>query len=255
MALYKADVTVLHVRPFGEADRLATLLSPEHGKIRAVARGARRGRALAAAIQPFVRAELVLWHGRQLDGISQAEVRQARRGLSQALETVAAAAYCCELAEAFASERQEALELVAALDAALDAIERQGPAGRRAEVLRWFDLRLLAVSGFAPELASCTGCGRALGEPDGAVGFSPEGGGALCPECAPQTPGSVRLSGTALRALRHLHTVEVAAAERVRIGPRTLAEMDQALRLQLQGILQRPLRTRALLDTGSTAVP
>lgn len=255
MALYKAQAIVLRVQPFGEADRLATLLSPEHGKIRAVAKGARRGRALAAAIQPFVHAELVLWQGRQLDGISQAEVRQSRRGLSLALETVAAAAYCCELADGFASERQEAPELFAALGAALDALERQGATGRLAELLRWYDLRLLGVSGFSPDLDACTGCGVAIGEPDGPAGFSPEGGGVLCAECARQTAGSVRLAANALRALRHLARVEAAEAERVRIGPRTMAEIDLALRLQLQGILQHPLRSRALLEAEPPRVP
>ena len=255
MGLYKAEAVVLRVQPFGEADRLATLLSPEHGKIRAIAKGARKGRALAAAIQPFVQVDLVLWQGRQLDGVSQAEVQTARRGLSVALETVAAAAYCCELADAFASERQEAVDLYGALAQVLDAIERQGPAGRLAELLRWFDLRLLAVSGFSPDLRACTGCGQAIGAPDGAVGFSAEGGGVLCADCALQTPGSVRLSGTALRALRHLGGVGAPEAERVRIGPRTMGEMDLALRLQLQGILQHPIRSRVLLDAEPPAGP
>lgn len=255
LALYKAEAIVLRVQPFGEADRLATLLSPEHGRIRAVAKGARRGRALAAAIQPFVHADLVLWQGRQLDGISQAEVRDARRGLSLALETVTAASYCCELAEGFAAERQEAPELFSALGGVLDALGRQGPTGRLAELLRWFDLRLLGVSGFSPELDACTGCGRGIGEPDGPVGFSPEGGGVLCAECAHQTPGSVRLAPNALRALRHLARVGAVDAERVRVGPRTMAEMDRALRLQLQGILQRPLRSRVLLEAEPPRAP
>ena len=249
MALYKAEAIVLRVQPFGEADRLATLLSAAHGKIRAVAKGARRGRGLAAAVQPFVQAEMVLWQGRQLDGISQAEVRHPRRGLAAALETLAAAAYCCELAEGFATERQEAPELFAGLAAVLDALERQGPAGRVGELLRWCDLRMLAASGFSPELHACTACGRPLGEPPGPVAFSPEGGGLLCPDCAGGEPGAPPLAPTALRAIRHLAAVPAEGAERVRIGPRTMADIDRALRLQIQGILQRPLKSRSLLES------
>ncbi len=241
---------MLRVRELGEADRLVTLLSPEEGKVAAVARGARRATAsLAASVQVFTHLRLVLWRGRTLDGIRLAEVVDAHRDLMADLGLMTAASYCCELAEAFATERQEAGTAFTHLAEALAGLERQGRDGRVAELLRWFDLHLLSDAGYAPALAACAVCGAPIAEPEGRLAFSAQEGGLVCPGCAGTTSQPLWLSTNAVRALRHLAEVDLARAERVRVGPRTMREMDRALMAQIQGILQRPLKTRALLDS------
>jgi len=249
MAVYRCEAIVLRVQPFAEADRLATLLSPE-GRLRAIAKGAQRGRsALSAAVQPFVRARLVLWRGRQLDGISQAEIVEAHRRLAEDVGLLAAGSYCCDLADGFSIEGQESAAAFEALAAALDALAAPPPAAAPAVVLRWFELRLLEVSGFLPELQACSACGQVVAEPPPRTRLSASSGGLLCPECAAGDPAGVWLSRSALRGLRYLAAALPEALPRVRVGPATMAQMDAGLARHIGGILQRPLRTRALLDT------
>ncbi len=250
MGLYKCEAVVLRAEPFSEADRLAVLLSPEIGKVRAVARGAQRGRGhLCASVQPFVSGSFVLWQGRSLDGITQVEVRTAHRGLSQNLEAMLAASYCCDLSDALTEERQEAQALHGALLAALGWIEANPDPAALPVALRWFELVALAASGFGPELVQCTACGSELGEPAARTGFSPQGGGVVCGDCAAEDEAVVWLSRNALRGLRYVAASPPAALAGVRVGPRTMAEMRAALDGLIGHILQRPLKSRALLDT------
>jgi DNA repair protein RecO (recombination protein O) len=251
VALYRSEVIVLRVQPFAEADRLATLLSPERGKVRAIAKGAQRGRGtLGATVQPFVRARLVLWEGRQLDGISQAELVNAHRRLSQDVGLMAAGSYCCDLADAFTAERQEARSAFVRLAQALGLLDADpAVAPAPAIVLRWFELQVLREAGFLPELEACTGCGAAIGVPDGRTRLSAGGGGVLCAECAPSAPDALWVSRNALRGLRYVAQAAAATLSGVRVGPATMTEMDAALARHIEAILQRPLRSRALLDT------
>ena len=249
MAAYRTEAIVLRVQPFAEADRLATLLSPEQGRIRAIARGAQRGRSiLSAAVQPFVRARLLFWRGRQLDGISQAEIIAAHGALSGSMALLASASYCCDLADAFSVERQEAPALFRALGDALDQLCAEPPAPAPGVVLRWYELHCLDASGFLPELHACTGCGAPLGEPSGRTRLSAREGGVLCGPCAAEDRGGLWLGPGALRGLRYLAAAGPEVLRRVRVQPATMAEMDQALGRHVGAILQRPLRSRALLD-------
>lgn len=230
--------------------------------MRAIAKGAQKARgALGAAVQPFVRARFVLWQGRELDGISQADILAPHRGLAAELGLLAAAGYCCELADAFTAERQEAQAAYTRLAEALDLADGLGgrPAGEGAPqsplapshsvVLRWFELQLLRDAGFLPELEQCAGCGRPITVPEGRTRLSPSAGGILCPECAPHDPEAPWLSKNALRGLRYIAGAEPGQVTSVRVGPATMGEMDAALARHIGSILQRPLKSRALLDT------
>jgi DNA repair protein RecO (recombination protein O) len=249
VALYRCEALVLRVQPFGETDRLATLLAPEHGRFRALAKGAQKGRShLSAAVQPFVRARFLLWRGRSLDGISQAEILAVPRQLGGDLGRFAAASYCCELAESVATERQEAAPLYGRLAAALMLLDAPDVAGDQAVVLRWFEIGLLGDTGFLPELGACAGCRAPLGDPAGRTRFSAAHGGLLCAGCAPTAPEGVWLSRNALRAMRHLAAAAAAAVPAVRIGPLTMAQMDHALAAAIGAVIQHPLRSRTLLD-------
>ncbi len=250
MGLYKAEWLVLWTRLIGESDRLVGLLTPDRGKVRAVAHGAQRGKGhLTAAVQPFVRARFVLWEGRELDGISQAEIIAAHRHLGDGLPVLAAAGYCCEVADALCSERQEAAHLFALIVGALGWLDAVPTGASVPVLLRWFELGALGAAGFAPQLKVCAHCGEALDPEQRAFGFSATAGGVLCTACASRL-GGVSLSGSALRALHFLAGCPSAALAGVRVGPRTMGEMARATAVQLEEILQKPLRSRALLELG-----
>ncbi|HEX6989777.1 MAG TPA: DNA repair protein RecO, partial [Bacillota bacterium] len=123
MALYRCEGVVLRARDLAEADRLVILYTPDRGKHRAVARGARRPRSrLASGIQPFTRALYLCWRGRSLDGISQVEVIEGFAPLRTDLERLAAATYACELIDAITQESDPQPRLFALLVFTLRAL-------------------------------------------------------------------------------------------------------------------------------------
>lgn len=241
--LYKAEGIVLRTYPFGEANRVVVLLTAEHGKVRAVAKGVSRGKSrLAAAVQPFTHARFLLWQGRQLDGINQAEIVRPSHTLTGDLGAIAAAAYATELADTFWEERQEAPEAFALLRDGLQWLPGRSGEERQA-FLRWLQLRTLALAGFQPELECCAHCGAELQGPR--LRYAPDRGGLCCAECAAAGPW-VGPGGASW--LRQLVAADLPAVPPPP-GPGALAEVTAALDAHVTFVAGRPLRARALLDT------
>ena len=73
-SLYRDEGVVLRTQKLGEADRIITLLTRRHGKVRAVAKGVRRTKSkFGARLEPFSHVDLQLYTGRNLDIVTQAE--------------------------------------------------------------------------------------------------------------------------------------------------------------------------------------
>ncbi len=238
-ALYKTEAIVLRGYPFGEADRVIVLQTAEHGKVRDVAKGVSRGKSrLAAAAQLFTHGSYLLWQGRELDGISQADIVRQSHLLTADLGALAAASYAVELVDSFWEDRQEAPEAFALLRENLDWLSAGGPPG--APFLRRLELQVLAAAGFAPELEACVQCGRALAAE---ARYVPSRGGLCCPACG----GEGRPVGPAgaawLRAL--------AGADLDRLPPppgQGAADVAAALYSHVTYILGHPLRSRGMLE-------
>ena len=152
---YRATGINLKGMPLGENDRLLTILTKEHGLIRAVAAGARKHRsAMAGRSGLFVVNDLQISVGRNMDRIKNAEVIQSFVGLGQTLAKLTAAQYLSELAlmQALSAQPQEDLFLV--LVEHLNRIQ----AAANKNVLAYLvhgTYHLLAIAGFAPQVHNC----------------------------------------------------------------------------------------------------
>ena len=106
MAQYQTDALVLGVKNWGEADKIVTLLSKEHGKIVATAFGCRRPKSpLAGALQMFNEVSVQLTKGERLDTVRQATLKQANKTMSADFSAMAYGAFVAELATNLAVER------------------------------------------------------------------------------------------------------------------------------------------------------
>ncbi len=112
--------------------------------------------------------------------------------------------------------------------------------------LRAFELRLLAVLGYAPELFRCVQCGQALRPAENR--FSPSSGGTVCDGCSVTHPGALPLSVNAIKAMRLMSQEPFGVFQRLRLGGQTAREIDVALRAHVNYILERQLRTAEFLD-------
>lgn len=257
MATYRVEGIVIRVKDLGEADRIVTIFSRERGKVRGVARGARRPRSrLSAPTQAFSHCRFLMFPRKSLDVVSQAEVREPFFGIRQDIERMAYAAYVAELTDEM-TEPDEANEpLFAILLSTLHIID----SGFDSEVaVRAFEMKLMDVLGFRPDLNACSICGKPYGELRGVVTFLPQSGGIVCSACAKEkaAPGGaysdltgeacVPLTGGGLAFLRSLLGLDFKSIARLKPPQDVRADAERALRAYVDMRLPRPLKSLSFL--------
>lgn len=210
MPLYRDEAVVLRAWKLGETDRIVSLMTVGRGKVRAVAKGARKpGSRFGARLEPLCHVALQLYEGRELDVVTQAETIDAFRPLRESYAALGVALSMCEAVDHLAQDRQASPSLQRMLVGALGALAR----APRAPVGAAFFWRLLGLEGFAPMLEQCVRCGDSSDRPGpvaSPVAFSIGEGGVLCRECAGPEP--LRVSGEALALVRSVLSGEVRAA-------------------------------------------
>jgi DNA repair protein RecO (recombination protein O) len=246
MPVYKAEAIVLRQQPLGEYDRIVTLFTNEHGKIRTAAKGVRRPTSrLAGRIEPFIHARLLLAHGRTLDVIAQAEIVRSFAGVRSDLLRAAYGAFVVELIERGLPERDRHEEVFALIVEALDELDRASEDGAEIASLR-FAVRLARLLGYQPETTACVGCGRGLPRVSGTAGawaFSPISGGALCPGCRSQDAEAVAVSCGVLAACDYLVRVPEGQQGRLRLPPVQRGELARLVQVHLEHRLEAKLRS------------
>ncbi|MFV0450977.1 MAG: DNA repair protein RecO [Propioniciclava sp.] len=205
MPTYRDEAVVLRTHKLGEADRIITCLSREHGKVRAVARGVRRTSSKwGARLEPFSHVDLQFATGRTLDVITEAvTLHPWSQPLGADYPRYTVGQVMLETADRLVTiEREPARPQYRLLAGALQALTTGTADGDRPPtmIMDAYLLRALATAGFAPSLASCASCGSAGPHP----AFSSSLGGAVCPHCRP--PGTPRVTPEALAYLGALLT-------------------------------------------------
>ena len=194
MPTYRDEAVVLRTHKLGEADRIVTMLSRDHGKIRAVAKGVRRTSSrFGARLQPFIVADLQLYAGRNLDVIQQVEsLGSYGADIVVDYERYTSANAMVETADRLSESEatpQQYLLLVGGLRALAGRVHEPR------SILDSYILRAMALAGWAPNLDGCARCG-AEGPHER---FVAQLGGMACTNCAP--PGSPRVDAETVTLL------------------------------------------------------
>lgn len=160
VGIYRDDGIVLRTHKLGEADRIVTLLARRSGRVRAVAKGVRRTKSrFGARLEPFTHVDLLLYTGRSLDVITQADtVRPYGKAFSSDYPRYTTGTAMLETAEKFTPvEKEPAMRQFLLLVGGLRALGEGAHDPRL--VLDAYLLRSLAVAGYAPALDECAVCG------------------------------------------------------------------------------------------------
>ena len=228
----------------GEADRLVTLYTQRRGKVRAVVRGALRPRSrLGGHIQPLSHCQLMLTESKGLDVVTGCQIIGPLFPMREDLVHQARGFYLMELIDCFCPEGLENSALFFLL---VDTLEHLclGEGGER--VLRRFEVRLLDITGFRPELHCCLGCQQAL-EPVTNY-LSPSAGGLLCRACAPEQSPVHSVSVNTVKVLRLLREADMETVNRLNLAPDLAAELEAALRSYIQYVLERSIKSGVWLE-------
>jgi DNA repair protein RecO (recombination protein O) len=237
--VYRTEAIVLRRTDFGEADRLLTAFTPERGKLRLVAKGARKPSSRKSGhVELFSHGQFMVAVGRNLDIITQAETLEPYLPLREDLLRTTYAYYVAELADAFTAEQDENRPLFELLK---DAFGWVCAADDLPLVARYYELHLLGLAGYQPQLFVCGGCKKRL-EPE--VNYlSAADGSVFCRKCGYDRLGTSEISVNALKVLRFLQTREWDTCRLLRLSPASHAEVEQVMGGYITYHLERRLKS------------
>jgi len=249
--VYKTPAVVLRQRRLGETDVILTLYTANFGKLEAVAKGVRKTRSrLAGHVEPLTQAMFLLAKGRSLDIVTQVETIEPFQRLRSDLDRLSRGLYACELLDRFTEPRAEHFGLYRLL---LDTLRRIEQREDIDTPLRFYEMSLLNVLGYRPELEECVAC-RARLEPITNY-WTPAGGGVMCSACASEEMAQHPLSANAVKVLRLLLHGSFADVSRVTVDADLGEELERALRDYARWVLERDVRSAAFLDTVRRGLP
>ncbi|RNC29877.1 MAG: DNA repair protein RecO [Candidatus Dichloromethanomonas elyunquensis] len=219
MAVYSTDAIVIRSREYGESDRLITLFSREKGKIEAIAKGARKPRSTQrGGTQLFTYADFLLYRGKNLDTVSQAQPKESFIHLWNDFDRTIAASGMVELLDTAAPKEQPEPELFTLTLSFLFLLRHVDPYIAQAA----FALRLMHSAGYLPALDECGDCGKSLRGEQAFI--SAEAGGLVCATCKNNravkalNPGSVAL-------MHQLYKADLGMLDRLRWNKKVREEI------------------------------
>jgi DNA repair protein RecO (recombination protein O) len=240
---FRVEAVVLKHKDWGETDRILGLCTLELGKVTAIAKGVRKARSRKAGhLEPFTRVNLLLARGRDMFIITQAETINAFSSLREDLVLMGYASYVVELLDRFTYEEGENRPLYRLL---VNTLTRLSSGQNSALMVRYYEIRLLDILGFRPQLYICAKRGEEIKAED--QFFSAELGGVLCPSCGTGTTGARPVSMLALKYLRYFQRSSYEEAVRAQVSHQTNREMEVLMQHYLTYILEQNLNTPAFL--------
>ena len=236
---YRSEAIVLRRSNFGEADRMLTLYSKEFGKIRALAKGARKPQTRKTGhVELFMRTDFMFARGKSIDIITHAELVEAYQQIRTDLVRTTYASYAVELIDQLTADADRDLRKYSLLSEALEWFAASGDLMLTA---RYYELRLLALAGFQPQLFHCISGGEAIEEQD--QFFSAEAGGLICPDCQSADPRALTISAPAVKVLRYMQSRPWDTVKVLRLRGELNRELELLMYYYLSYILERNLKS------------
>lgn len=237
---FRTPAIILKRFDLGEADRLLTLLTPRHGKIEVIAKGARKLTSTKTGhVELFTRADMLVHKGRDIGIAVQAEMVAPYLHLRDDLTLGAYAGYAAELADRFTlSGDEDTARLFTLLD---ETFSRLCSDSDPRLALRYYEMHLLDVSGFSPELNECV-IGHEQVQPEDQY-FSYNEGGVVCPADAPRGTSFIPLPMLTLKVLRHMQRSHYNRVKELQINPALHDDLERILLGYITYLLERRLQS------------
>ncbi len=218
---------------------MLTLFSREYGKIQAIAKGARKPQTRKSGhVELFMRTNFLIAKGKNIDIITQAELIEPYKLLREDLVRTTYASYIGELLDRFTAEEDHDLRKYNLL---ADGLSWFASSDNTLLAARFYELRLLSLAGFQPQLFNCVSCGESVMEQD--QYFSAELGGLLCPNCRQADRRALPISSSAVKVLRYLQTHNWDTVNALQLRRELHAELENIMHHYLTYLLERDLKS------------
>lgn len=227
--IYKDRGIVIKQVDFGEADRILSIITANHGKISAIAKGVRRLKSRkATACGLFVESKFVFVEGRNIDIITEAESLQSYDSIKENLERISVLFYVSELLDRLVEgdDKLNGWAVFELLSDFLQLVEQNG-ADAMFNFVRGFETKLLSLMGLSPELHRCVSCKKKL-ENGSLLFFDLSSGGIRCEECNNKTvTDSHPISPDSIKSLRFLYEQDLHNAPMLQLNDSLRAEVKK----------------------------
>jgi len=228
---YRTNAVVLRTYKSGEADRVVVLMTEAEGKVRAVAKGARKSKRTAALLETLSHVDVQLYRGKgDLDTVTQVQAVDTLNSIRTDLDKLTRAASFVEAVDYVTPDREPHDRLYRMLVGALRTVNGDNPTLTSAG----FFLKLLALEGLEPVFDRCVSCGEA----GPLVSFDPVNCGTRCASCRSGMP----LSDEGIRICRLILTGGLAAALKLPESP-VLSEVNRLAATMIEHQTERRLKS------------
>lgn len=208
---------------YGDNDRILSILTREHGRMDAKARGCRKPTSpLVQAAQPFVYGEFEIFAGKAKNTVNGCDIKESFFSIREDIERFMTGSAMLRLAHDAVQPNQPNERVFLLLYHALSFLAYGQSVPR--DLFLCYLIRYLHAVGFCPAITNCANCGRSIIS-DTQVYFS-KNGGAVCADCA---RGAAVISKTALEAMRRMLVMEDTQMDRVKLPEYLYQEIRNAL--------------------------
>ena len=240
----RVEALILRHQRWGEADRILTIFSKEHGKMKVIAKGVRKTTSRKAGhIELFMHSTLQLAKGREFWILTQVETINAFLALREDLQKMSIASYVIELLDKFTYDDGANPRLYRLVIETLERLCTEDPVFI---VLRYYELRLLDLLGYRPQLFQCIGCQEDIRAEN--QYFSALVGGVICPRCAHKYEDARRISMSALKYLRHFQRSTYKESLAASPEEEVMLEIERILQWYLTFLLERGINSQVFLQ-------
>ncbi len=243
MPLVRTRGIIIRSQRWGDADRIVTVYSPNLGKIRGVARGARRMKTrFGGVLEPFGLVELTLFQktAEALGQISQIDLVASFSAIRENLTVMTAAARMVRMVEAITVDRDPNYEMFVAL---VHGLESLSPETDVALTTLLFQIHILGHTGFRPQLDSCTECGQSARQRT-LQWFSPRLGGMVCEECGQRGVGRMLvLSRGSVAFIEQARRLSLPQLSRLKAMGTVRLEVESAMDAYFYAVVGKSLPT------------
>jgi len=224
---------------YAEADRILTIYTRDHGKLKVIAKGIRKIQSRKAGhLEPFTYSTIQLARSHELPIISQAETVLGFPNIHADLDRTAQAALVIELLDRFTFEAEHNSLLFGLV---IDTLKRLDTSEDSFLPVKYYEIHLLDSLGYKPELFACSICRKEIKAED--QFFSAQHGGVVCPGCGKTHTDCRPITMDALKYLRHLQRSTYTEASRANPNPLVRGEMDDLLNYYFDFLLERGLNS------------
>ncbi len=239
----RTEAIVMRQQEFREADRILTVLTPDYGKLKLLAKGIRRLHSRKAGhLDLYNRVDLLLARGREWHIVTQVDTLETYHCLRDDLLRVSFAGYYVELLERFTIENDANPEQYALL---VSAMRWNCDTDNPMLMAHYFELQLLNQVGFRPELSYCVVSGEPIAAED--QFFDPLAGGVVRPQYGATQVGAFPISLQALKVIRFLQRSTYEQIEQLTLRKPVAREVEQVMTKYIAALLERRLKSADFL--------